>query len=449
MKHTTALVAAIGLAATVSAANPATDNRRNAVNRRSVPVSAPRNMKRETTHQQGSKRVEPRSPIRYAFPGPRDEDKDQATDAVYDIGSGYLEDQTGIRLPDSGSSGSGGRFPRSSNNRKRSVIEPRQRSRGGSGRGGGFKDAVKDAVIDEGTGYLEDQTGIDLPDRNGQSSSGSSGGGWSSWRPWRNRKREITVDEVVEEVLDKMNEGGSKSDDDTVDALKEVVNDATENNDDTSISEVVEALTDAGEDGDSKSNDDSTDTVEEILDAISSEDSDDKDKDEESLAEKIEDLVDGGPSDSKSSHGNTLEEKLEELEKETSGLDKDDPKAVMIDQLIDELIDDAATLDEIPVEYFQYWMAVQSCLDPVHSLTTKGLMASHLSRRGTTPIVVTPTKTVKREEKLAEVKLGLAQPFGVEMAQTSGALDVSLGQGTVGYLVVGVAAAFLVGGVAF
>ncbi|KAK0723626.1 hypothetical protein B0T21DRAFT_385863 [Apiosordaria backusii] len=469
MKHTTALVAAIGLATTVAGANTATNNRHDTVNRRSVPV-----MKRDTAQQQDNKRVEPRSPLRYAFPGPRDDNnnnnnnnnnnggsgntlKDQATDAAWDMGTSYVEENTGIRLPDrnSGSSGGGSGFP-FPDKRKRSVIEPRggwSSGGGRSNRGGGLTDVLKDAAVDEGTRRFEEETGIDVPGRNGQSSSGSSsGGGWSSWRPWKNRKREITVDEVVEEVLDKINEeDGPKADDDTADALKEIVEDAAKKDDDESVSDVVEALTEASEDGDSKSKEDSTDTMEEILDAVSSDDADKKDdKDEETLAEKIEDLVDGDSSNSKSSHGDTLEEKLEELEKKTSKLDKDDPKAEMIDELIDELIDEAATLDEIPVEYFQYWMAVQSCLDPVHLLTTKGLMASHLSRRGTTPIIVTPTKTVeRREEQPAVVMRGLAQPFGAEMAPTSSAGDGLLGRGTVGYLLVGAAVAMLAAGVAF
>lgn len=474
MKHTTALVAALGLAATVSAANPATDNRRHAVNRRSVPVSTPENTKRDTAHQQRNKRVKSRSPTRFANPFTGDEEpgvevepsvedkesredesssyglKDQATDAAWDVGSSYLEGKTGIKLPDRLRSGSGINFAK--RNKKRSVIEARAKSRSGGGKsnGGGFGgqlvDAGKDFAVEEGTAFVEDQTGIDLPNRNGQSSSGSSGGSWTSWRPWKLSKREITVDEVVEEVLDQMKEGESKSDAETADALREIVEEAAKDDEDKSISDVVEALAEASDDNDSEPKEESTDTIEEIL----GDSSDKEDEDEDILAETIEDIVDGDSSDSKSSHGDTLEEKLEELEKETSALDKDDPKAEMIDELIDELIDEAATLDEIPVEYFQYWMAVQSCLDPVHLLTTKGLMASHLSRRGTTPIIVTPTKTVKREEaKAAEVNLGLAQPFGAEMAQTSGAGDGLLGRGTVGYLVFGVAAAFLVRGVAF
>ncbi|KAK0658908.1 hypothetical protein QBC41DRAFT_331809 [Cercophora samala] len=456
MKHTTTFVAAIGLASTVAAVNSAANDRPEVVQKRSVPLPAT---------QHGNKRVEPRSPERWAYPGPREQNveggasayglKDQAVDTAYDIGAGYLKDKTGFELP--GRSGSGstrGQAPRNKRNRKRAVIEPRAKSsRGGGksnsgGRGGEFMETVKDTAIDEGIDYIEGELGMDLPDRREKSSSGSSGSSRTSW-PWSNRKREVTVDEVVEEVLDQMNQGEKKSDDETADALKEIIEDATKEDDNRSISDVVEALTDASDDTDSKSEDDSNDVIEKILDAASSDDKDDEGKDEDTLSEKIEELV-NGESDSKSSHGDTLEEKLEELEKETSALDKDDPKAEMIDELIDELIDEAATLDEIPVEYFQYWMAVQSCLDPVHLLTTKGLMASHLSRRGTTPIIVNPTRTVKREEaKPAEVNLGLAQPFGAEMAQTSGAGDGLLGRGTVGYLVFGVAAAFLVRGVAF
>ncbi|KAK4200095.1 hypothetical protein QBC40DRAFT_226255 [Triangularia verruculosa] len=442
MKRTAVFATAIGLATTVAATNTPTGSHRDAVNRRSTP----------SMNQQGTKRVEPRSPIRWASPGSGNSNggggssnglRDQATDVAYGIGTDYLEDRTGISLPGRNSGGSGFSWK----NRKRSVVEPRGRSNGG-GRGGGFLNAVKDTAYDQGTNYIEDQTGINLPDRNGQSSSGGGFGGW-----WKNRKREVTVDEVVVEVLDQLKDGESKSDEATADALKEIVKDTVKNDDDTSIGDVVEALTEANEDGDSKSKDGSADTIGDILDALSSDhknDDKDEDKEEETVADKIKDLVDSDSSDSKSSHGDTLEEKLEELEKETSKLDKDDPRAEMIDELIDELIDEAATLDEIPVEYFQYWMAVQSCLDPVHLLTTKGLVASHLTRRGTAPILVTPTKTVKREEeKPAEVKLGLAQPFGAEMAQTSGAGDGLFERATVGYLIFGLAIAMLASGVAF